>query len=34
MKSDYLDKILLMDKKKPMNIASNKIKKIHEIVGF
>ena len=31
---DYLDNILLDGCKKANNIASNKIKKIHEIVGF
>tara|TARA_B100001093_G_scaffold444275_1_gene447214 strand:+ start:516 stop:1517 length:1002 start_codon:yes stop_codon:yes gene_type:complete len=31
---DYLDKILTEGSKKAYNIASNKMKKIHEIVGF
>jgi tryptophanyl-tRNA synthetase len=31
---DYLDKILLEGSKKANDIASKKIKKIHEIVGF
>ena len=31
---DYLDNILLDGCKKANNIASDKIKKIHEIVGF
>ena len=32
--SDYLDKILLEGSQKASNIASEKINKIHEIVGF
>jgi tryptophanyl-tRNA synthetase len=31
---EYLDKILLNGHKKANSIASNKIKKIHEIIGF
>ena len=31
---DYLDKILLEGYKKANDIASNKLKKIHELVGF
>ena len=31
---DFLDKILLEGHNKANNIASNKIKKIHEIIGF
>ena len=31
---DYLDKILSEGSKKAENIASKKIEKIHEIVGF
>ena len=31
---DFLDKILLDGKKKAENIASNKLKKMQEIVGF
>ena len=31
---EYLDKILLEGHKKANKIASNKIKKMHEIIGF
>ena len=31
---DYLDKILLDGQKKANEFASNKLKKMHEIVGF
>ena len=31
---DYLDEILIDGHQKANNIASNKIKKIHEILGF
>ena len=31
---DFLDKILLEGHKKANNIASDKVKKMHEIIGF